>query len=114
MRKTTLFFLLTLIGLIVTLVYFARQGDIWSAATLAALWTMGAIIVGALIVLYVVRQRDKQGDNTFIANARENLLIMQQLQRLQNLQNKGLMNQNGSPPPANGLMIDDGIFDELE
>ncbi len=115
MKKTTFAFLCILIGLIVALVYFARQGDIWSAAILAALWTMAAITFGALIVMYVIRQRDIKQSADFTANARENLLLMQQLQRLQNLQNKGLMNQIGKlPPPQNGLVIDDGLFDELE
>lgn len=115
MKRTTFIFSLLLAGLLVGLVYLARQGDIWAASILAALWTMLATTFGAFIVLYVTRQRDIKQNADFAANVKENLLIMQQLQRLQNEQNKGLIQASKLPQPhQNGLVIEDGIFDELE
>ena len=108
--------MLILIGLLVALVYFARYGDIWAASILAALWTMIAVAFGAFIAVYIVRQQGIKQQGDFALNARENLAMMQQMQHLQNLQNKTLMNQvNKLPQPQqNGLLIEDGIFDELD
>lgn len=116
MKRTTFIFLLILIGLLVTLVYFARQGDIWSAAILTALWTMIAVAFGAFIAVYIVRQQGIKQQADFALNSKENLAMMQQFQRLQNLQNKTLIEQvNKLPQPQqNGLVIEDGIFDELD
>ena len=118
MRRTTFLFFVTLIGLLVALVHFARQGDIWAASILAALWTMIAVAFGAFIAVYIVRQQGIKQQGDFALNTKENLLLMQQLQRLQNLQNKVLIDQVGKLPGPqqhqDGLVIEDGIFDELE
>lgn len=123
MQKTTLAFLLTLAGSIVALVYLARGGDVWAVSILVAVWTLLTVSFGAFIVIYVNRQQTARQQADFAENAKENLAMMQQLQRIQNEQNKTLMHQlgqtarlpatqsNGSGP---AWLIEDGIFDELD
>ena len=123
MQKTTLAFLLTIAGSIVALVYLAQGGDVWAVSILVAVWTLLNVSFGAFIVIYVNRQQGIRQQADFAENAKENLAMMQQLQRIQNEQNKGLMHQLGQTarlpaPQANGSgpawIIEPGIFDELE
>jgi hypothetical protein len=72
------------------------------------------------LALLVLKQANAKAQQDFIANARENLMIMTQLQKAQNLQSLGILSQvktmgqlpaGGSMP---GLTVEDSIFEELE
>lgn len=122
MAKTTFLFVMSLVSALVALVLLARAGDTWAMVILAVLWTALMIGAGALIVLLVNRQRDQKAQADFAENARENLAMMQALQRVQNEQNKTIMHQLGQaarlPGPApdrpSPWVIEPGIFDDLD
>ncbi len=122
MNKTTLLFWMGIAGLLVGLVYLARLGDVWAASILVAAWTLLTVTFGAVIVIYVNRQQGQKQQADFTANMRENLALMQAMQRVQNEQNKTVMHQLGQTaklpttkaPAADVLVIEDGIFDELD
>lgn len=117
-------FLLALVGLAVMALLIAAvaNGSLLAGIVLAVLVTVLLISTGAGITLLTQRMAIEKSQIDFINNAKENLAIMQSLQRVQNQQNATLMQQLGQtarlPEPArNGndsLIIDAAIFDELE
>jgi hypothetical protein len=120
MSKYTFIFLLVLLAVLALLVWAAFAGSLLAGVVLAVIATAALMLAGAGLALLVLKQANAKQQADFIANARENLAIMTQLQRAQNLQNLGIMSQvrtqgqltaGGSMP---GLTIENDIFDELE
>lgn len=122
MSTQVLILTLILIGLAILagLVWLAILGYLIAYVILTGLAVAGLIAFGlsyGFIYQKIAADRQQQ---LFMDNAQENLSIMQNLQRIQNEQNKGLMQQLGQvnrlpqQPASNGFLISDGIFDELE
>jgi hypothetical protein len=120
-------FALSLIWLAILagLVYLAAaQGSIVAAVILAILATVLLVGLGAGITLATQRMANEKSQADFVNNAKENLAIMASLQRVQNSQNQTLMQQLKQaarlpePPPGfdpgGALLIEEGVFDELE
>ncbi len=122
MNTQTLIFSLVITGLLAGLVWLAAEGSLVAVAVLAIVGTILVFVCGALIAVYVVRVMNDRAQQQFMDNAQENLGIMQQLQSIQNKQNQTLMRQLGqvaklprtTPQSNNMLVIEDGVFDELE
>ncbi|MBE7469623.1 MAG: hypothetical protein DPW09_17800 [Anaerolineae bacterium] len=116
-------FSLIILGIIGGLIYAASVGSLAALATLAIVLTILLIAMGAGIALVAVKLMAEKEQKAFMDNAHENLTIMQALQTIQNQQNEQLLRQakqlTGAmiPPvtaPAQALMIEDGIFEELD
>lgn len=110
-------FLTCLLGAFGLLFWLARKGDIWAVGVFVAIWTIICVLIGAAIVtVIVIRMQSKQTED-FVLNARENLAIAQQQQRLQNMQSESLMKQLSTasklPEPSQqyGLIIDQQLDD---
>lgn len=123
MTTQALILILILIGLAILagLVWLAILGYLIAYIILTGLAVVGLVMLGlsyGFIYQKVAADRQQQ---LFMDNAQENLGIMQALQRVQNEQNKGLIQQLNQvnrlpqPPSNNGsFLIEDGIFDELD
>lgn len=104
----------------VALFYLAVKGNIWAIGVMVSVWTIFCVIVGALIVGYVVKIQSAKEQENFILNAKENLQVVQNQQRLQNMQAESLMKQLGQasrlqmPEPENAFIIDSDVFSELD
>lgn len=106
------------------LIYLASLGSLAAIVTLAILLTILLIGLGAGITWLSVNLMTRQQERQFRDNVSENIGIMRQMQQLQNEQNKGLMGQLATvaklpapaaqPNPLDSLLIEDGIFNELE
>lgn len=111
---------LVVLALLITLGYLAVGGSLAAGIALAIITTVVLILTGALIALAVQKMANQKAQADFVANARENMAIMAGLQRTQNLQNQTLMQQLGrvarlpEPTDSHSLLIDEGIFSELE
>ena len=116
--------ILILLAILAGLIYAATLGSLAAAVILAILATILLVSLGAGIALATQRMANDKSQADFVNNARENLAMMQALQRVQNAQNQTLMQQLGraarlpdpqaNPDLSHVLMIDDGIFEELE
>jgi hypothetical protein len=114
---------LFIIGLLVWLIAQARQGDPIAIAVLAVLGSVILILVGWGFSTLTNALNARREQQNFMANVRENLAIMNAMQRVQNQQNAMLLKQAretpkalpaGDPLDIDALMMDDSIFDELE
>jgi ABC-type bacteriocin/lantibiotic exporter with double-glycine peptidase domain len=116
MAKTTFAAITIIIAFIAILGYLAITGSIMAIITLTIGITIIVFCAGAGLAIYTVKIMQTKAQQDFQANAQENLDIMQNMQRLQNLQNDTVMKQlsQASRLPDNGqFLIEDGLFDEL-
>ena len=104
------------------LLYLAMVGNVWAAGILFSGWSILCVVIGwSLSLIQQDRSAAKEQQN-FMTNAKENLSMMAAMQTVQNRQNQTLLNQLGAvarlpqaaPPLADSLLIDDGIFEELD
>jgi hypothetical protein len=114
---------LFIIGLLIWLIAMARQGDRAAIAVLAVLGAVILILVGwgfSTLTNAINARREQQN---FMANVRENLAIMNAMQRVQNQQNAMLLKQaketqkalpSGDVWDVDALAMDDSVFEELE
>ena len=114
---------LFIIGLLIWLIAMARQGDRAAIAVLAVLGSVILILVGwgfSTLTNAINARREQQN---FMANVRENLAIMNAMQRVQNQQNAMLLKQAKETQKAlpagdvwdvDALAMDDSVFEELE
>jgi hypothetical protein len=117
-----LWLVLILLAVIAGLVWLAVAGYIIGYILLAILGTV--LLVGLGEVFSIIRDKiaAQRQQQAFMDNAQENLSIMQTLQGIQNQQNTALLKQLGQvsrlPQQQSNtqgvLLIEDGIFDELE
>ena len=84
---------LFVIGLLIWLITMARQGDRAAIAVLAVLASVVLILVGWGISTLTSAIHTKREQRQFIDNAKENLAIMEAMQRVQNQQNSMLIRQ---------------------
>lgn len=115
---------LIILAVLAGLIYAASLGMITAIVTLAVLLTIVLTAMGAGIALAATKMMTDKAQKAFMDNAQENLSIMAALQRIQNQQNQTLMQQLGQvarlpqPEPQlnlkDSLLIEDGIFEELE
>lgn len=113
-----------LLATIAALVYLASLGSLAAALTLAIVLTILLIGLGASLTWLSINLMTRQQERQFRDNVGENIGIMKEMQSLQNQQNKTLMGQLATvarlpaptpqPNPLDNLLIEDGIFDELE
>ena len=114
---------LFIIGLLIWLIAMARQGERAAIAVLAVLGAVILILTGwgfSTLTNAINARREQQN---FMANVRENLAIMNAMQRAQNQQNAMLLNQaketqkalpSGDVWDVDALAMDDSVFEELE
>lgn len=124
MNAYTFSFATILLATIAGLIYLASLGSMAAVVTLAILLTILLIGLGAGITWLSVSLMTRQQERQFRDNVSENIGIMRQMQQLQNEQNKGLMGQLATvaklpapaaqPNPLDSLLIEDGIFSELD
>lgn len=124
MNGYTFSFVTLLLATLAGLIYLASVGSMTAIVTLAILLTILLIALGAGITWLSIAQMAKQQERQFRDNVSENIGIMREMQTLQNKQNQTLMQQLGTvarlPQPTlpidlkNSLLIEDGIFEELE
>lgn len=111
-------FILILLIFLSVLIYAASAGMMTAIVILAIIGTVTLIAVGAGIVILAVRIMSEKEQKAFRDNTRENLAIMNAMQSVQNKQNATLLQQVGKLPAssdiAGALLIEDGIFAELE
>jgi hypothetical protein len=114
---------LFIIGLLIWLIAQARQGDRAAIAVLAVLVSVILILVGWGFSTLTNAINNRREQQRFIDNVRENLTIMEAMQRVQNQQNAMLLKQakesQKTLPPGDvfdvdALVVDDTVFDELE
>lgn len=103
------------------LLYLAMEGSTWAAGILFSGWSILCVIIGWSLSMIQQEKAATKEQEAFSANLKENLAIMSAVQTVQNKQNQTLLNQLGTvarlPQPAapiDSLLIDDGIFEELE
>lgn len=110
------------VAIIGGLLYLAIVGNVWAAGILFSGWSILCLITGWSLSMIQQGKAAAQEQQTFMSNAKENLAIMGALQSVQNKQNQSLMQQLGQvsrlpqvgPDLSASLLIDDGIFEELE
>lgn len=114
-----------LLVMMVGLVWLTDRGNTAAAVLLGVIGGAILISLGVLITLAANWAAAKREQASFVANARENLAMMQQMQKAQNLQNAMLLKQAretqrmlpGSveePTDIDALVFEDGVFEELE
>lgn len=124
MNGYTFSFVTLILATLAGLIYLANEGHLGAIVTLAVLLTILLIALGAGITWLSIAQMAKQQERQFRDNVSENIGIMKEMQTLQNKQNATLMQQLGTvarlPAPqervdlSKSLMIEEGIFSELE
>lgn len=121
MLETISLLVIMLFAVVGLLIWLANTGSIAAAYTLGLLTALVLHAVYSLFELARNRAQAHKEQTGFIANAKENLAIMQAMQNIQNKQNSTIMQQLGTTarlplPPTNGpaLLLDDTIFDDLE
>ena len=119
MKKSTVLGIALIIGTLGVMLYLLDIGN-QTIANFAYLiiFLMGVIVGGGLVLITLVFNA-KAESARFRANMGENIQMMGQIQRAMNAQNSQLMKQNNQlqtrqieAPQA--LLIDDGIFSDLE
>lgn len=104
--------------------YMAYIGSLLAIILLTIGITIVVFCAGVASTIYTVRVMQSKAQADFQTNAQENTVMMQQqhraaleLQRLQNEQSKGLMQQLDKsrqlPENGNRFLIEDGLFDDL-
>lgn len=114
--------ILMVLAIIALLIYAAMLGSLIAVAILAVLATVLLVGLGAGIALATQRMANDKAQVDFVNNAKENLAMMQAMQRLQNAQNQTIMSQLGQvarlpEPPRDldsALLIDEGLFSDLD
>jgi 4-amino-4-deoxy-L-arabinose transferase-like glycosyltransferase len=91
--KYTLTLLLP-IGIVVALYVMARQGDVISTIILGVGLALVLLFLGGLAVMFILHKRNEWEQARFLANAEENLRIMEKSQRLANAQMLGMGRTN--------------------
>lgn len=119
MNTQTLILVLTIIALAILagLIYLATAGVVIAYVTLAVIATAGLIGLGLGVGIIHQRIAADRQQSDFVANAKENMQLLQQQQRLLNAMNQNSIVRNGhnQPPPVGGnFLIEDGIFDDLD
>lgn len=124
MNGYTFSFGVLLLTLAALLGWLASRGSLAAGIALAVVGTVALVALGAGITLAVQRMANEKSQADFVNNAKENLMLMQQAQRVQNLQNQTIMDQlnraarlpepSNGYEPAGGLLIDSDIFAELD
>ncbi len=118
--KITILLLVTMVLFAGVLVWMATSGSVAAAYTLGLLTALILYTVYSVFELARNRAQAHKEQAGFMANAKENLAIMQAMQGLQNKQNQALMNQLSTTarlpqtPHAPALLLDESIFDEIE
>ncbi len=114
---------LIFLGILAFLVYAVAQGSLIAGVVLAIVVTILLVCVGAGIALVTQKMANDKAQGDFMANAKENLSIMALMQKVQNLQNKTVMDQlKGTarlslPEPGERVDVleyDDIVFEELD
>lgn len=103
------------------LFYLATEGNTLAAAVLFSLWTIFCVVIGWGLSIIQQSKAAAREQQSFIANAKENLAIMAATQKVQNLQNQAVQQQlataNRLPAPgvdlSTALDIQDAVFSEL-
>lgn len=104
------------------LVKLAMDGATVAVVILAVLGALLLVGFGVIITLFAIGVSARRDQANFMANARENLSIMQAMQRVINAQNTQLLRQvqkaGQLPAPENDVIdlveIDESIFDTLD
>ena len=114
---------LIILAVLAFLVFAVVQGSLIAGIVLAIVVTIVLICVGAGISLVTQKMANDKAQGDFRANTQENLSIMTLMQKVQNLQNKTVMDQlKGAarlslPEPADSsdvLEFDEAVFEELD
>lgn len=113
----------TLAGLCVWIIQLARAGEPVAYAVLTGLAAILFLLVSAVVLFMLLWGLGKREQAAFWASARENALVVHQVQRTINDQNKALVEilqqQQQFPSPGQGLapggfLIDPAQFDVLD
>ncbi len=111
------------LGLVASLIWLTAEGNIAAAIVLGAVSAIVLILTGFALYAFAGWTHAKREQVNFMANVKENLGIMGAVQRVQNQQNKHLLNQVRQQPalPAgdvldldSALQFDENIFIELD
>ncbi len=123
MNKETLIFSFLITSLLTGLVWLSVSGYIIAVIILSVLTTILIFVAGSLLTIKTVTVMQDRAQQQFTDNAQENMMIMNQLQKVQNLQNKSLMDQHKTlaqlpaktivNEPNDALIFDEDIFSEL-
>jgi hypothetical protein len=114
---------LIILAVLAFLIYAVTQGSLIAGIVLAIISTIVLVCVGAGITLVTQKMANDKAQGDFMANAKENLSIITLMQKVQNLQNKTVMDQlKGATrlslpepdDPADVLEYDDIVFEELD
>lgn len=123
MRDNVVFLIVLLLGVFGLLVWLANSGSVVAAYVLGVVTTLVLYVVYSIFELLRNREQANKEQVTFVANAKENLAMMQAMQNIQNKQNQAIMGQIGmaaryQPPVpddnSSTFLLEDGIFDELD
>lgn len=103
------------------LLYLAMVGNVWATGILFSGWSILCVVIGWSLSMVQQDKAASKEQQAFSANLKENVTLMAAMQTVQNRQNQGLMSQLITTPRlpspsmgADGLVIDNAIFDELE
>lgn len=124
MNKYTFSLILVILAILAGLGYLANEGSVTALIVFTVVVTCVLIGLGSLLTWSAINLMTRQQERQFRDNVSENIGIMREMQSLQNQQNKTLMTQLGTvarlpqaAPPldlSKSLLIDDGIFTELD
>lgn len=126
MSRYSFYLSLICLGMVAFLGWLAYGGSIPAMIFLVMLTTFLLMAAGAGMALTVQRMANEKSQQDFVANAKENLALMQAQQRVQNMQNQTIMEQLTKVArlpelgPGNGnsgleaFIIDQDVFGELE
>lgn len=108
-----------LLAVVGSLLYLAMGGNVWATGILFSGWSVLCIVIGWSLSMIQQDKAATKEQQTFLANAKENLAMMAAMQTVQNKQNQSLLTQITRLPlpqqaQTNSLFIEEGIFEELE
>lgn len=111
--KTVVF--LTIAGGIGFAFYRAGQGDPTAYLLIGAMGAILFLVIAALLIIGTQYALAAIEQRRFVSNAKENLAIMAAMADTQTRQNRLAAQQvKRLPDPAQSLLIDEGIFSELD
>ncbi len=104
------------------LLYMAMVGNVWATGVLFSGWSILCLVTGWSLSMIQAGKAAAKEQQAFMSNAKENIAIMGAMQTVQNKQNQTLLQQLGQvsrfpqsvPDLSSSLLIDDGIFEELD
>ncbi len=121
MNTQTLILVLILMALAILagLVWLAILGYILAYVVLAVLVTVALIALGLSFGLIHQKMTNDRQQADFVANAKENMQLLQQQQRALNAMNQNSLVRNGhsqlpAPAGSGNFTIDHAAFDELD